>query len=470
MAKPVSRTRVALAALSVVSALASSACGAGGGSGDSSSSSGGGPLYGSTTINGSIAGATGGQSRMAGWVVVLTERLTRISRVGEVNSSGIFSIKGVRPGESHTLTLLSPDYVVRGTFAVASSTTNKVHVFFRMQGTSLPRLIHRGYVVSPQSSDGISIDSDMVTDSNGDGAPDGSAVLGLAGLSGIDLDQDGIGNEIDPDIDGDGLLNVFDNDDDADGLDDIVDTDANGNLLVDNAETYGDQYFQSGVEFLATSLEVRPQGDGSTKTYLIFSTKLRSGTVPIGVQVRGPTSLLNGSTIEASDSTPAAAWDKLLLDNGASEDGFENDGIYARRVLLASGRAVRPFQSVFLQIALGSATEPVFAEYPVTYPDVDLGSLAFSFNATTRTVVKASTSKPFGDLTSYNWSVIINNSDGVKIYESPLTAGTTDSLVIPEKLLQSGSTYSFQATAQLLDRIPGYPAFVVYSLAADVAY
>jgi hypothetical protein len=334
----------------------------------------------------------------------------------------------------------------------------------------LPRLIHRGYVVSPQSSDGITLDTETVNDTNGDGAPDGSTVLGLAGLSGVDLDQDGVGNEIDPDIDGDGLLNVFDNDDDADGAEDVVDTDANGNLLVDTAETYGDQYFQTGVDFMATSLEVKPQSDGSTKTYLIFSTKVRAGAVPLSVQVRGPTSLLNGSTIEASDSTPASAWDKLLLDNGASEDGFEKDGIYARKVLLASGRVVRPFQSIFLQLAFGSATDPVFAEFPMTFPNIDLGSLAFSFSTSTRTVVKSGASKPFGDLTSYNWSVIINNSDGIKIYESPLTAGTTDSLVIPDKLLQSGSTYSFQATAQLLDRIPGYPAFVVYSTASDVTY
>ncbi len=445
------------------------ACGTGGGSGDSGSSSGG-ALYGTTTISGSIAGATGGQNRMAGWVVVLTERLTRISRVGEVNASGIFSIKGVRPGESQTLTLLSPDYNVRGMFAVASSTSNKIQVFFRIQGSTLPRLIHRGYVVSPQSMDGLSLDSDLMNDSNGDGAPDGSSALGLSSLSDVDLDQDGAVNDTDPDIDGDGLLNVFDSDDDADGVEDLVDTDANGNLIVDSAESYGDQYFQDGVNFVAYSIEVRPQLDGSTKTYLIVSSKLRSGNAPLAVQVRGPASLLNGATIEATESAPAAAWDKQLLDDGASEDGFAGDGIYARKVLLASGRSVRPYQALFLQLVFGSTNDPVFAEFPFTFPDIDLGSMAFSFTAATRTVVKSPSSAPFGDVTAYNWSVIVNNSDGVKIYESPLTAGSSDSLVIPDKLLQSGESYTLQATAQLLDRIPGYPAFVVYSTESTVSF
>ena len=449
-------------------AFGAAGCGSSGSSeSDSTGSSSSGALYGSDTISGSIAGQTGGQSRMAGWVVVLTERDTGISRVGEVSSSGIFTITGVRPSVPHGLNLLSPDYLVRGTFAVASETASKVQPFFTMTKSNLPRLIHRGYVVTPQSMDGIVLATNTATDANGDGAPDGTSSLGLASLSSVDLDGDGIVNDLDPDIDGDGLLNVFDSDDDADDTLDVVDTDANGNLVVDTAESYSDQNFRTGIEFLAASIEVHP---ATSKTYLTMATKLRSGVSPLSVQVRGPVALLNGSVIEASGTIPEAAWDKRLLDDGASEDGFSGDLIYAKKVLLGTGKAPRPFQALFLQLGFGSTESPVFAEYPFTFPDIDLGTLTFTWNGPTRTVAKVTTSAPFGDLTSYSWSVSISDSGGAKIYESPSVASDTASVVIPDKLLDSGGTYTFEATAQLLDRIPGYPAFIVYSASQSITY
>jgi hypothetical protein len=446
-----------------------SGCGSSSGSEESSSSSDG-ALYGSTTVSGSISGQSGGQSRMSGWVVVLTERDTGISRVGEVNASGIFSIAGVRTSVPHGLTLLSPDYLVRGAFAVPSDTAAKVHTFFTINKSYLPRFIHRGYVVTPQSLDGISLTKDSVADSDGDGSPDGLSSLGLVnGMSSVDLDQDGGVNDTDPDIDGDGLLNWFDADDDGDGLADVVDTDANGNLVVDTAESFSDQNFRNGIEYFAVSVEVQPDGS-STKTYLSLAAKIRKGVSPMSVQVRGPVALLNGSVIEATDSIPQAAWDKLLLDDGNSEDGFADDLIYARKVLLGTGKSPRPFQSVFLQLGFGDPSSPVFAEYPFTFPSVDLGALAFTWNSATRTVAKTGASDPFGDLTSYSWSISISNADGVKVYESALVAADTSSIVIPDRLLDSGSTYTFQAAAQLLDRIPGYPAFVVYSPTQSITY
>ncbi len=459
---------LALATLALI--LFASACGSSSGSDSDSSSSGDGALYGSTTVSGSISGQSGGQSRMSGWVVVLTERDTGISRVGEVNASGIFSITGVRPSVPHGLTLLSPDYLVRGVLAVPSETTAKVQTFFTINKTYLPRLIHRGYVVTPQSLEGISLTSDNVADSDGDASPDGLSSLGLAGgMSSVDLDQDGVVNDIDPDIDGDGLLNWFDADDDADGSADVVDTDANGNLVIDTAELFSDQNFRNGVEYFAVSVEVHPDGS-ATDTYLSLAAKVRKGVAPKSVQVRGPQALLNGSVIEATDAAPQAAWDKLLVDDGNSEDGFASDLIYARKVLLGTGKAPRPNQSLFLQLGFGETSSPVFAEFPFTFPDVDLGSLAFTWNSATRTVAKTSGSDPFGDLTSYSWSVSISNSDGVKVYESPLVAADTASMVIPDRLLDSGSTYTFEVSAQLLDRIPGYPAFIVYSPTQSITY
>ena len=448
-------------------AFGAAGCGSSGSSESDSTGSSSGLLVGSSSISGSISGQSGGQSRMAGWVVVLTERDTGISRVGEVNSSGIFTISGVNPSVPHGLNLLSPDYLVRGTFAVASETAGKVQTFFTMTKSNLPRLIHRGYVVTPQSMDGILLATNTASDADGDGAPDGTSSLGLIGLSSVDLDGDGIVNDLDPDIDGDGLLNVFDSDDDADDTLDVVDTDANGNLVTDVAESCSDQNFRTGIEFLAASIEVHP---ATSKTYLTLATKLRSGVSPLSVQVRGPVALLNGSVIEASGTIPEAAWDKRLLDDGSSEDGFSGDLIYAKKVLLGTGKVPRPFQALFLQLGFGTTESPVFAEYPFTFPDIDLGTLAFTWNGPTRTVAKVTSSDPFGDLASYSWSVSISNSDGVKIYESPSVASDTESVVIPDKLLDSGSTYTFEATAQLLDRIPGYPAFIVYSPIQSITY
>lgn len=463
------QVRILLCALFGWFAFFTAGCGSSGGA-EGDSSSGGGALYGSDTISGSISGQSGGQSRMAGWVVVLTERDTGISRVGEVNSSGIFTINGVRSSVPHGLNLLSPDYLVRGTFAVAASTSAKLQTFFTMTKTNLPRLIHRGYVVTPQSMDGISLSTDSIADADGDGAPDGSSSLGLVGTSTVDLDGDGIPNDLDPDIDGDGLLNVFDADDDGDGTLDVVDTDANGNLIIDSAEAFSDQNFKYGIEYLAASVEVHPVVGGTTKTYLSLATKLRSGVSPLSVQVRGPQALLNGSVIESTSTTPEAAWDKRLLDDGASEDGFSGDSIYAKKVLLGTGKSPHPFQALFLQLGFGSAESPVFAEYPLTFPAIDLGTLTFTWNGPTRTVAKVTTSNPFGDLTTYSWAISISNADGVKIYESTLVTAETQTIVIPDKLLSTGSVYTFQATAQLLDRIAGYPAFIVYSASQSITY
>ena len=463
------QTRALIIGVLTFLAQAVAACGGAGGSGSTSGSSSA-ALYGSSTISGSIAGQSGGQSRMAGWVVVLTERDTGVSRVGEVNTSGIFTITGVQPSLPHGLTLLSPDYLVRGVFSVPSETSAKLRTFFTMTQANLPRLIHRGYVVAPQSLDGISLTSNTVADADGDGAPDGTPSLGLVTLSSVDLDQDGIVNDIDLDIDGDGLMNFFDSDDDADGTLDVLDSDANGNLVVDVAEPYSDQNFRLGIEYLAASVEVHPVSGGTTKTYLNLVAKVRSGVSPISVQVRGPLALLNGSVIEASGSIPESAWDKLLSDNGTSEDGFSGDLIYAKKVLLGSGKQPRPFQSLFLQLGFGSMEAPVFAEFPFTFPAVDLGTLTFTWNGPTRTVAKASSSDPFGHLTSYSWAVAITDVNGVKIYESPLEEAAGESIVIPDRLLDTGSVYTFEATAQLLDRIPGYPAFVVYSASQSITY
>lgn len=444
-------------------------CGGAGGDNDGATSSGS-ATVGSLTVSGSIAGQSGGQSRMAGWVVVLIERDTNISRVGVVNAAGVYSISGVRGDAVHSLTLLSPDYLVRGVFAVPSETQGKLLPFFSITSDKLPRMIHRGYTVTPQSMDGISVATDSLTDADSDGAPDGTSNLGLVTTSSVDLDSDGLVNELDADIDGDGLLNVFDNDDDGDGTPDVMDSDANGNQIPDLIETSSDQHFRTGIEFLAVSFEMFEQDDGSFKSYLNLASKVRDGVNPLSVQIRGPLSLLNGAKVEGTELVPESAWDKRLLDDGLSEDGFESDALFSRKVLLAADKTPRPFQMLFLQLGFNSVEDPQFAEFPFTFPDIDLGSISFAWTAATRTVVIDDESEPFGDETNYSWSVSITDSDGLVIYESALIAAETNSVIIPDKLLDSGSEYTMRVNAQLQDRIPGYPSFIVHSTETEFTY
>lgn len=461
-----------MASLGICATLLCFAAACGGAGGDNSSSSeGGSAIIGDLVVSGSIAGQSGGQTRMAGWVVVLIERDTNIARVGAINSAGVYTISGVNANAVHGLAVLSPDYLLRGVFAVPSETQGELTPFFRLTSDKLPRLIHRGYTITPQSMDGIAIESDnTVADADGDGAPDGTSNLGLVTASSVDLDSDGVVNELDPDIDGDGLLNIFDNDDDGDGTPDVIDADANGNLIPDLVEANSDQHFRQGIEFLAVSFEAFEQGDGSFKTYLNLATKIRNGVSPLSVQVRGPTSLLNGAKIEGTELIPESAWDKRLLDDGLSEDGFESDLLFARKVLLANGKAPRPFQTIFLQLGFDTIDEPKFAEFPFTFPDIDLGSIAFDWTSATRTVVLDENSDPFGDLNDYFWSVSISDSSGFVIYESPLINADTNSVIIPDKLLDSGSEYTIKVSAQLQDRIPGYPAFIVHSTTTTFTY
>src|SRR5687768_13724548 len=63
-------------------------------------------------LSGSITGQFGTQAQMQGWVLVLTEKSTGVSRVAEVNTSGLFSFRNARTTVDHTLSLLSPDYIL----------------------------------------------------------------------------------------------------------------------------------------------------------------------------------------------------------------------------------------------------------------------------------------------------------------------------------------------------------------------
>ena len=443
-------------------------------------------------VVGSIGSLAGGQSQMSGWVVALIERDTNLARVGEVDQAGIFSLKHVNMAAAHTVILVSPDYVLQSVLSMPGTKEKTIKQFFTMSTKTLPRLIHKGPVVNFQDTNNISPTREIASDEDGDGIPDGTKSFslgtnarlnaltaldagegqsfGLTGTTREDTDRDATPNYADPDIDGDGVPNVVDPDDDGDGILDAIDLDSNGDLVQDSAQTYGELYHSVGTEFVATQFESVPQDDGSTKSTLQFTTRVRDSVQPLAVQMRGPPSLFNSANIETVDTAgqpTVIKWDKLLLDDGQSGDASVNDRLFSRKVTLETGKSPRSHQVMFFQLAFGKADSPWFLEYPYTFPPVSLGSVTSAYDKTTQTVQLVGS--PFGSLTDYIWSVVIYNSEQTKIWESPTVKGVEKTFVLPSNILETGATYQYSVVAQLLDRIPGYPSFLVRSKKYEIA-
>ena len=442
-------------------------------------------------IVGSIGSLAGGQSQMSGWVITIVERDTNLSRVGEVDQAGIFTLKRVNMAAAHTIILVSPDFVLQSVLAMPGTKEKTVKQYFTLKTRTLPRLIHKGPVINFQDTANITPTREIASDEDGDGIPDGTksfslgnARLGATGLDASftngfglatgttkeDTDRDGIPNYADSDIDGDGVPNIVDPDDDGDGVLDAIDLDSNGDLVPDGSQTYGELYHKIGVEFVAAQFESVPQDDGTTKGTLQFTTRVRDNVQPIAVQMRGSPSMLNSALVEMLDTTGAPTaikWDRLLLDDGLSGDASLNDRLFSRKITLEAGKSPRSHQMIFFQLAFGKADNPWLLEIPYTFPPVTLGSVTSAFDKTTKTVQMVGT--PFGALNDYIWSVVIYNGEGTKIWESPTVKGVEKTFVVPSNILESGSSYKYSVVAQLLDRIPGYPAYLVRSKRYDIA-
>ena len=180
--------------------------------------------------------------------------------------------------------------------------------------------------------------------------------------------------------------------------------------------------------------------------------------------------MLNSALVEMLDTTGAPTaikWDRLLLDDGLSGDASLNDRLFSRKITLEAGKSPRSHQMIFFQLAFGKADNPWLLEIPYTFPPVTLGSVTSAFDKTTKTVQMVGT--PFGALNDYIWSVVIYNGEGTKIWESPTVKGVEKTFVVPSNILESGSSYKYSVVAQLLDRIPGYPAYLVRSKRYDIA-
>jgi hypothetical protein len=440
-----------------------------------------------STVRGSIASQSGNQADMQGWVVALVDRDTEVTRIAEVDAAGLYTLKGVSPAAVYTILLLSPTYIVAAVLSHPGLAPNTVRQYFRIASPTLPRLIHKGPVITLQNEVGLQVQKDVGTDINGDGIPDGIAnVIGielnspedsgvirqsqfsLAGppKSTVDFDKDGLRNISDPDIDGDGLANSFDSDDDGDGLLDIFDLDSDGDVIADSLQTDNDLYFPQGVEWIMAKFEMTPEDAGGFKSSLSFFTKVRSdGVLPTSVGIHGAPHLLAGANVEviSEDKTVIEqAWDRLLSDDGKSEDSAADDFLFAKKILLPAGRVPAFHQVVFFELAFGTGDEQWFMEFPYTFAPVTPKAITSSYEKFSGQIKLSG--NPFGDIQDFLWTASVYDTEsGLKIYTTEANTGGVRSVVLPTNILEEGKSYTYNVTAQVLDRVPGYVAYTINS-------
>jgi hypothetical protein len=429
---------------------------------------------------GSISSKTGSQAVMQGWVVAAFERDTGIARVGEVNSAGLYTLSRVRTDKPHTLALFTPDYILQAVTSIPTDEAVFINQFVSFEETNIPKIINNGPIITFQEFRGISVEKDLASDQNGDGIPDGSAGIGAEELGltlladAIDTDLDGLDNEVDPDIDGDGVINVLDPDDNGNQILDVFDGDANGDYAPDTApgETDTDGYFTEGVEFVAVQYVQRPKADGSgDDKSLTFTAKVRDDIAPTAVQVRGAPALLNNSTYVGYDAdgvaVPDQTWNRLLLDDGKSEDSSPDDRLFAQKVILAEeSKGPRAQESVFFQLAFEDGAW--FMEFPYSFPNLSPSEVTADYEPNEGSVILIS--KPFGpDVTDFIWTInVYREGEEQAIWTSQAIPGDTTKFKIQKNIKEKGKTYQYTVVAQTLDKIQGYPAYTIYSKLYDL--
>jgi hypothetical protein len=433
-----------------------------------------------TDIKGSITSQFGSSAQMKGWVVVFIEKLTGISRVAEVDNAGLYSLRKVKSSVAQTIVLLSPDYIVQSVLSIPPKTQSPaIRQYFKINNSIIPQLIHKGPIIQFQEIVGISITNDLAADADSDSIPDGSpgeaASLVQIGddmgslnlIQYVDQDLDGTPNFKDTDIDGDGIANIVDSDDDGDKIRDVFDGDADGDLENDELTTKGDQFFLEGVDYIAVQYQKKPKTTGTGYDItLTFTTRVQDTVSPIAVQIRGAPTLLNNALQQTTNSEDEAAetvWNRLLLDDGLSQDKQAKDRIFGAQVALADGLAPRHHEVLFFQLVFGSASNPWYLEYPFAFPDITPGTVTASYASKTVTLLSLGAKGPFGDIDNFKWAVNLFDSEGVAQWSSEPTDGTTTSIVIPDNQLVSGNTYAYEVVAQVLAKVKGLPAYTIYS-------
>jgi hypothetical protein len=444
-------------------------------------------------VRGSLVASSGDQGNLVNWVVAMMERDTGVSRVGVINAAGIYNLVNVNMGVPSTLVLLTPDFKFSSVLAITGAFSGTIRQFFMPQAI-IPKLIHRGEIMTFFSEDGLSVTSDIAADGDSDLIPDGldPDIVGLRnlGLEGFapssnglqllasehDFDLDGVPDIIDPDIDGEGIPNWFDTNEDGDEFLDVFDGDANGNIVMDSSEQYGSLYFKEGIDFLSVQVERSINATGTVASTVTIAADLMDGVTPLAVDIRGAPSLFNGASInnittnsEGLEEIISGAWDKRLLDDGLSNDSSADDRVFGRKVVLQTGKQPTANQVMFLRLAFGGASNAWFKEYPFIFSDLTLANIVASYSSSLRRVSFSGT--PFGSVTSYKWFVDISGTitegdvetTGIIHTSSAIEAVSTKNYTIPADTLESGVSYTVTIRAQALDRIPGAPSYTVKS-------
>lgn len=423
------------------------------------------------SLSGTVRSITGSQSEMAGWVLVLMERDTGISRVDDIGSAGNYQLHGVISQQAHTLVLLDPQYRFSAILTYPGDLPNTVRQYFRLSGNRLPTIVQNGPILDFTDSEQIFWESNFARDSNGNLIPDGLdlSLLNVLG-SQVDTDGDGVPNWTDPDINGNGIPNWFDTDTDGDGIADIFDPDANGDGILDITQTKGDVYFERGLSYIMVQVILDVQSDGSLETSLLMTAKTYDNYGGDEVSIRGANSLFEGAvavSAAADGGSPnTTSWDGLLKDDGQNEDGAAGDGIFARKVRLASGVAPQAKQVVFFRVRYSDGEEGYFEEYPFTFPSITTGVIAGSYESDRGVITKSG--QPFGDMSTYTWSVDIYDATGTKVFSSQPISGTTDEYQIPLGVLDNTQSYSAKLIASSLAQVPSYPAWIIRSESFDL--
>ncbi|NRA45194.1 MAG: hypothetical protein HRU09_09595 [Oligoflexales bacterium] len=443
-----------------------------------------------SNVSGSITSQSGSQEEMAGWVVALIEKDSQIAKLAEIDTSGSFNFSHVFVGLEHTIALLSPSLVLRAVLAHPSEDGTSVRQYFKFTSrASIPRLIHKGLVLSWQETSNIQVTGQSVPDVDADGIPEGvlralTASETSLRLSSQDTDVDGTPNTEDPDIDGDGLINLFDHNVDGDlnangtPLFNEFDTDTNGDLVPDLRQNLSSSYFDRGADWVILKYDLVPSTTNPSEyvRQLTFVAKIDE-TFPErlqSVQIRRVPSLpiLDEATVDQLDTDGnfiPLTWDGFLLDDGLSEDGAANDGMYARKVSLRVGSVPTTNQVFSFQLQYPGWTQEFLYIFPPIRP---LGPTP-SYSAIDRSITfNTGADAPFGNSIDFVWIVIVfevqEDNSNKTIYTSQPVNGIETSFILPDNVIETGKVYRYKVIAQTQEKVPGYASFKIESPINDV--
>lgn len=408
-------------------------------------------------VSGSIKSSLGRQTDMAGWTILTLERGTQVARSATIDANGTYTLGNVRSDRPRTIALLSPDHLLRSILSIPTSTANRINQYFRATPDQFPPLFERGPIVIFGALDGIEPLDDAIASDRGNGVP--NAAYGSIGY-GLVSDSSSAN------VDLTGLPSVFNPDRNANGTLDIFESDTNGNDKNDAAENYGPNFFTEGLSYAVAQYELSSDGAGTETVQIVFSARLQTGATASDMKITGSNQLTSGATVDGG--TSPGAWDGTLLDDGNSEDGVAGDGIFARRVTLASAPRLKSYEVILFEPRRGDAeanptAQPIAgSQYPVTVPPLDISALgAPVWDSVTRTINRSG--NPFGTITSYTWSVTVFDANGKPVYSSAAISGTEDSLVLPDNATDSSGSFTAKVTAKCREQVPGFSFFVVTS-------